>query len=149
METPWSGERAPGGTLWTMETVCILTQLLLIWLYKSVKIHRTVLKKGEFYCIQINPEEKQNQNKCSFFLCWGLDVPASAHTLVKRLYIVLLLISPVFRGFKIRWHCCSGRESHLHSKGREGIWLENSNASLLFVGLSQGSAPNPAHHLFL
>ena len=84
--------------------------------------------------------KKQNQNKCSRFLCWELDVPAYVHTSVKKaLHSMLLLITPIFRGVKIRWLCCFGRESHFHGKGREGTWLENSNTSLLFVGLVQGS----------
>lgn len=62
-----------------------------------------------------------------------------SHISAKALHSMLLWISPVSRGVKIRWLHCFGRESHLHGKGQGGTWPENSNTSPLFVVLVQGS----------
>lgn len=134
------GPQRHTGTCWGGKIVCILSEVVFTRLCKFFKIHRINTPKRWILLYVNYTWKKQNQNKYSCFLCWELDVPAYAHTWVKRLYFLCFCwFLLFFRGVKIRWLCCFGKESHFHGKGRERTWLENSNTSLLFVGLVQGS----------
>ena len=147
----WSGERqTTEGACWRAEI-----SLYLGWdsvyckiVYVFQDLQKYTLKRVNFTVYELILKKKIEMWLLSMLRTRWFSF--CSHISAKALYSMLLWISPVSRGVKIRWFHCFGRESHLHGIGQRGTWSENSDTSPLFRGqhvVPQG--PNKAHHLFL